>query len=208
MVEDGRAADAEKLLAGRFFPREEFGTNVRQVYVEIRQQQALQLARQGRCGDATGVVRRLGGPDAALPFTSDGMTPFLESGRAQYLAGLVFEACGDMNSARERWRRAASLPDSYPQPHLAFGWLAGRRLGGAPDAGTRTRLETALRAWERRLVIGTSFPGPNACGRGLLLRALGREDEARARFREALLLPDQLMSHYLSREALAATPPR
>jgi tetratricopeptide (TPR) repeat protein len=71
------------------------------------------------------------------------------------------------------------------------------------DRTTRARFETALEAWERRLVIGTNFAGPNAYGRGLLLKALGREAEAKERFREALLLPDQLMSHYLSRAALA-----
>jgi hypothetical protein len=75
------------------------------------------------------------------------------------------------------------------------------------DAATRARLETALASWERRLVVGTNFPGPNACGRGLMLRALGRDEEARQRFKEALLLPDQLMSHYLSREALSDLSP-
>ena len=40
-----------------------------------------------------------------------------------------------------------------------------------------------------------------------MLRALGREEEARARFRRALLLPDQQLSHFLSRRALEGTRP-
>ena len=203
LVEAGRPAEAEAQLAGRFFPREEFGTNVRQVYVEIREQQALALARQRRCGEATGLVRRLGEGVEALPFTKTGMSAFTESGRALLLGGEVMAACGERADAAARWRRAAALADAYPSPNVAFGWRAMRRLGEAEAPGERGRLEAALAGWERRLVIGTNFPGPNACGRGMLLLALGRGQEARERLEESLLLPDQLMSHYLAREALA-----
>jgi tetratricopeptide (TPR) repeat protein len=202
LVEADRADEAGKLLAGRFFPREEFGTNVRQVYVEVAEQHALALARQRRCGEAVDLVRRLGQPVAGLPFTENGMSAFVESARARYLAGEVLASCGDSASARAQWERAAASQDQYPYPNLAFGWQAKQKLGAVMDATTRARLETTLEAWERRLVIGTNFAGPNAYGRGLLLKALGREAEAQERFREALLLPDQLMSHYLSREAL------
>jgi tetratricopeptide (TPR) repeat protein len=203
LVEAGRADQAGKLLAGRFFPREEFGTNVRQVYVEVTEQNALALARQRRCGEAIDLVRRRGQPVAGLPFTENGMSAFVESARARYLAGEVFASCGDGVSARTEWERAAASQDQYPYPNLAFGWQAKRKLGAVMDPTTRARFETTLEAWERRLVIGTNFAGPNAYGRGLLLKALGREAEAKDRFREALLLPEQLMSHYLSRAALA-----
>jgi hypothetical protein len=39
-----------------------------------------------------------------------------------------------------------------------------------------------------------------------MLLALGRTDEARARVRKALLLPDQRLSHFLARRGLAETP--
>jgi hypothetical protein len=39
---------------------------------------------------------------------------------------------------------------------------------------------------------------------GMRLRALGRETEARQAFRDAFLLPDKKMWHYLSRQALGA----
>lgn len=205
LVEAGRTEEGAKMLAGRFFPREEFGTNVRQVYVEVAEQQALSLARRHRCGEAVAIVQRLDQPVAGLPFTENGLAPFVESARAQLLASEVFAACGNPVAARARLDRAAAAQDVYPYPHLAFGWQARRKQGAAGmDPATRSRFETALAAWERRLVIGTNFPGPNAYGRGLILRALGRDAEAKERFREALLLPDQLMSHYLSREALAA----
>ncbi|HEY3380908.1 MAG TPA: DUF5107 domain-containing protein [Vicinamibacterales bacterium] len=205
LVEAGRADESAKMLAGRFFPREEFGTNVRQVHVEVAEQRALALARQHRCEEAVAIVQRLEQPVAGLRFTESGLAPFVESARALVLASDVFSACGDRVAAGDRLNRAAAAQDVYPYPHLAFGWQAKRKQGVTTmDPATRRGFETALAAWERRLVIGTNFPGPNACGRGLILRALGRENEAMERFREALLLPDQLMSHYLSREALAA----
>ena len=84
---------------------------------------------------------------------------------------------------------------------------AAERLGGGRSAELRRRIEAALRDWENRLVTGTNYPGPNAVGRGLFLRALGREDEARARLHEGLLLPDKLLSHELARAALAEERP-
>src|SRR4029453_16761050 len=73
LVEDGRFDDAEKLFPGRFFPREEFGTNPRQVYVEVRLQRALALARQGHGDQVARIAAHLGDPVVELPFTKDGM---------------------------------------------------------------------------------------------------------------------------------------
>ena len=50
---------------------------------------------------------------------------------------------------------------------------------------------------------GHELSGSERRGQGLFLRALGRDAEAQAKLREALLLPDKVMSHYLSRAALA-----
>jgi len=115
--------------------------------------------------------------------------------------GEVLAACGDAGAARARFEKAAAALDAYPQPQVAFAQRAAERLG-RPEA-TKPRVEAALEAWANRLVVGTNFPGANAAGQGLFLRALGRESDAEAKFREALLLPDKVMSHYLSREALA-----
>jgi predicted RNA polymerase sigma factor len=68
-------------------------------------------------------------------------------------------------------------------------------------------MEDALAQSEKFLESGTGFPGVVVTSQGLMLRALGREDEARARFRRALLLPDQRLSHLLSRRALQDAKP-
>jgi tetratricopeptide (TPR) repeat protein len=201
LVEAGRFDEAEALFPGRFFPRAEFGTNVRQVYLEVKLQRALHLARAGEARAALDAVASLGAPVDGLDFTRDGLDPFLEGARVQYVLGEVHALCGDAAGARRCREAAAAAPDRYPYPDTAFAVLAAGRLGRPTEEG-RARLEAALAAWENRLVVGTSFPGPNALGRGLFLRGLGREDEARARFTEALYLPDKMMSHHLGRTAL------
>jgi hypothetical protein len=166
-------------------------------------QRALALARAGRKDEARSVVETLGSEDPALPFTKSGLPAFLDSARVQLLIGAVHERCGDAAEARQHWQAAARRGDSYPHPDAAFAYAAAKRLGDGSDVEARKRLETALEGWRNRLVVGTNFPGANATGQGFFLRALGREDEARAKFRDALLMPDKVMSHYLSRGALA-----
>jgi len=75
------------------------------------------------------------------------------------------------------------------------------------EASWRKRMEADLADSAGFLEGGTNFPGVVVEAQGRLLRALGREDEARARFRRALVLPDQRLSHFLSRRALQGAEP-
>jgi tetratricopeptide (TPR) repeat protein len=201
-VESGQFEEAERLFAGRFFPREEFGTNVRQVWIEEKTQKALVLARRGRYDEARAAVRTLGDAVPGLAFTRDGLTPFVEGARTQLLIGEVLARAGDETAARTHWEKAAAGEDAYPYPNVVFALEAAHRLRKASDETERRRVEAALESWVNRLAIGTSYPGANALGQALMLRALGREPEAVAKLREALLLPDRIMSHYLARQAL------
>jgi len=180
---------------------------VRQVFLEVRLQRARHLARTGEARAAVEVVRGLGKRVAGLDFTRDGMDAFLEGARVQYVIGEVHSIAGDAEGARRHWEKAAAAEDRYPYPDTAFAVEAARHLGAGPEAG-RERLDKSVRSWENRLAVGTSFPGPNALGRGLFLRGLGREEDARARIEEALYLPDRLMSHYLGRAALRPQDPQ
>ena len=206
-VEAARFDEAEALFPGRFFPREEFGTNVRQVFVEVRLQRALALARTGKGEDAVAIATSLGQPVAGLPFTQTGLDAFVDAPRAQYVLGQVFSLVGDETRARQAWTAAAAGHDTYPQLDAAYAYLAGRRIGLADEPARRARLEAALVSWNDRLSVGTNFPGANAMGQGYFLRLLGRDAESRAKLREALLLPDKLMSHYLGRAALGTAEP-
>jgi tetratricopeptide (TPR) repeat protein len=206
LAEDGRADEAKALLSGRFFAREEGGTNVRQVFVEIRLLEALALARAGRGADALAIVEGLGREVPGFAFTRDGMDVFVDAPRAQYAAGEIASRAGDDAAARRHWQKATEGREAFFRA-LPYAYAAARRLGGTDDAAGRTRLEEGLAQSDRFLASGTGFPGVVVTSQGLMLRALGREDEAKARFRRALLLPDQRLSHLVSRRALQDAKP-
>jgi tetratricopeptide (TPR) repeat protein len=84
LLGDAREFDpAEKLLADRFFAKEEGGADVREIYVTLRLKRANALAASGQCGPALDIVRNLGEPVANLPFTARGLGPFVTSGPAK-----------------------------------------------------------------------------------------------------------------------------
>jgi tetratricopeptide (TPR) repeat protein len=206
MAEGGRADEAERLFVGRFFPREEQGTNPRLVYVEVALQRALERARSGRGDEAGAIARGLGREVPGIAFTRDGMEPFLTTPRVQYLLGVIEASAGHDAEAKEHWRKAAEGKDGFFRA-VPYAFLAARKLGGLDEAAWRKRLEDTLAQSAAFLAGGTNFPGVVAHSQGMVLRALGREEEAKEHFRRALLLPDQRLSHYLSRRALEGEEP-
>lgn len=188
LAEAGDFAGAEALFRGRFFAREEGGTNVRQVWIEVQLQKALSS------GDA-GVVARLGQPVEGLDWTRDGMDAFLRGARFHYLAGLAAERAGDMQEAERHWRRAASEADSL---QVAYARRAAQRLPGYDDA-----------LWVRRVEARLAATADNALAwRGAMLASLGRRTDALAAFRDAQLAPDRALSRYLARTEARGLQPR
>ena len=206
LAEAGRGEEAEALFAGRFFPREENGTNVRQVFLEVRLRRALGLAQAGRAADAVAIVGALERPVPGLDFTRDGMTAFVEGARVQFLLGEILAACGRPADAREHWSRAVKGSD-WANLKPVFAYLAATRLGGADEAALRASLEESRARAAAFLERGTGFPGIATYALGLDLRALGREAEAKEQFRRVFLLPDQRLSHFLARRALESNDP-
>ena len=72
-----RVDQAEQLFRGRFFAREEGGTNVREVWLDVRLTRAEALAASGACADARLIVSALARPVDGLAFTRDGLDAFL-----------------------------------------------------------------------------------------------------------------------------------
>lgn len=192
----GQAEAALKLISGRFFAREELGTNIRQVYVEIELQHALELSRTGRNEEAVAIGRKLGQPVPGLEFTRDGMSVFLENARIQYILGELEAKAGHTDEAQACWRRAMDRAGRGSDADLAYAARAAVKLGTPLDPQTL----------EKRLVRGNS-PGSGiaAYGHGELLRSAGKEPEALAEFRRALLLDDRGLAHHLSALALSQT---
>jgi tetratricopeptide (TPR) repeat protein len=89
----GEFDEAEKQLANRFFPREEGGANVREIYVALKLKRAKATAAQGQCPSALNIVRHLGEPVATLPFTSKGLAPFLLSAASKQAVEEIQATC-------------------------------------------------------------------------------------------------------------------
>ncbi len=200
LADQGRFDDAERLFRGRFFPREEFGTNVRAAWLEVRLARAQAAARGGRLKEALAVAQSLGGPVAELPFTNDGLGAFLDEPRFQYRLGELFALCHAPDLARSSWTKAAAAGDGFPFLGPVYARRAARRLGPVDEAQWRARLERSLEAIDTRLVVGTNYPGLLAAARGLTLDALGRDTEARVEIDRALLLPDKRLAHRIALE--------
>lgn len=173
LAEAGRAAEARNVFKDRFFAKEEGGTSVQDVYVEVELLNAAALARSGRTAEARTILAALGKPTPGFEFTREGMDRFVQSARFLYLAGRI-------QSAPDLWKQAAAMRGPYAV-------LAAKALN-APD--WRTRAEQLL---------ANELPG---AGRGLLLRALGREADSVEEFRATLRLPDHRLSHFVARQAL------
>jgi hypothetical protein len=158
LVEAGRFDEAEALFRGRFFPREEFGTNVRQgVRGGPSPEGAGPRSRRTPRGGRGHRPARSPSPVRELEFTRTGMDAFVKAARTQYLLGEVLARAGDEAAARRAWESAAAGRDRYPQLDAAYALLAARRLGLGADE-PRARLEGALASWNNRLTVGTNFP--------------------------------------------------
>ena len=203
-AEAGNYAGAMDLFRNRFFGSEEGGTNVRQVWMEVKVQQAVGLARTGHCEDALAAARSLGSAVPGLAFTEDGLPPMLNSARTNYLLGEVSSACGQKEQADRRYRlssEAAGAADAV------WAWASARKLSGYDPAPWQERLSKALAKAESSART-SAYQGSWVYLAGVLQIALGRDVEGKASLRESLLLPENGMSYHFSRLALGGATPR
>jgi predicted Zn-dependent protease len=199
MAECGRPEKADRLFANRTFIREEFGTNIREVYLEIQLRKALASARQKNFDQARNLIQTMHKEIPGLAFTRDGLDPFLQGARFEYYLGEIESLCGNQQAARDFWQKATKSQD-YRQ--LYFAYLAARRLGGIDEAAWRDKMRIGAAAAKSTASGGSHFPGIAIYAQGLLLKGLGQNDESNRLLREALYLPDKRMCHYLCRAAL------
>jgi len=202
-AEEGNYDPAIATFRNRFFGREEGGINVRQVWIEVRLEQALSLAHSKRCEEAVAAARGLGSPVQGLAFTESGLQPFLDVPRTNFLVGEVFAACNQKTDAERSYHLAVKATRSSDS---VWAWAAARKLGGYDATPWQQRLTAALSQAESH-----TQANPRASwafySLGILQSALGRQDEATTSLRESLLLPNTQMSHHLARLALAGSTP-
>jgi tetratricopeptide (TPR) repeat protein len=199
LAEAGEFEKASALFHNRFFPREEGGTNVRQVWLEVQLQRAISLANSGQCSEAKEIVDHLAEPVPDLAFTRDGLEPFLRSARFSYLIGDVYRHCGQMDKAQEYFRRAA---EQSGMGNVVWAWKASQELPGFDQNAVKQKLQSVLEGSQHTSEAGTSSLG--LYNIGMLYSALDNQEQARKQFRQAFLAPDQLMAYHLTRLALAS----
>jgi tetratricopeptide (TPR) repeat protein len=207
-AETGDYDGATRLFQNRFFGREEGGTNVRQVWVEVKLAQATGLGRAGRCQDALADANGLGSPVKGLAFTEDGLKEIVESARTNYLLGDLSAFCGQKAESEKRYRIASqSVEISQPEAsQIVWKWAAARKRTGYDPALWHGRLAAALSQVESSSRADTS--GWLLYTKGVLQIALGRQQEAELSLRQTLLLPETRLSHHFARLALDGATPR
>ncbi len=203
LAETGDFNRAAALFHNRFFAREEGGTNVRQVWIEVQLQHALATAKAGHCDQAFPIAQNLGSAVPDLAFTRDGLEPILKSARTEYLLGTVYSTCGRSSEAKTKYQAAAgaSAPDQ-----MRWAWLAAKQLPGFDQAQWQTRLQASFDQAASRSET-SAFPSYWNYTAGSLAKELGKSDEVRARFRKALLLPDRMLAYHFTRLATEKSTP-
>jgi tetratricopeptide (TPR) repeat protein len=199
LVEAGEFEKAEALFHNRFFPREEGGINVRQVWLEARVQRSTSLARNGQCAEAVGIVDHLDAQVPELPFTQDGLEPFLRSARFAYLIGSIYKVCGATEKSRVSFERSAQQSGLES---AVWSWKASKELPDFDESAAKQKLNDIL---ER-----SNNDGERSAwwlyNRAMLDSSVGNDQQAQKEFREALLAPDHLMSYHLTRLAVSSNP--
>ena len=197
LAEAGDFSRAEELFRDRFFPREEGGTNVRQVWVEVQLRKSLALAHAKQCDAALSALKHLGEPVPDLAFTHDGLEPFVNTARTQYLAGTIDAACGAQEKAQARFQLAAKTeaPDQ-----VLWAWKGAQKLPDFDGQKWQVQLQSALTQAEARTET-SSFASWWYYTAGALSGALGKQQEATKDFSQALLLPDRMLAYHFTRLA-------
>jgi tetratricopeptide (TPR) repeat protein len=195
LAEAGDFDQALALFRNRFFPREEGGTNVRQVWVEVQLLRALDQAKNKSCEAALEIANGIGSPVPDMAFTNDGLQPFLESARTNYLLGKVDEQCGRPEQARKRFENATARSG---HGEIVWAQLAARQLPAFDQNEWTAQLSSHV---DPDAVISDN--GLSVYNQAMIERALGHEQKAEQDLRQVFLLPDHLLSYHLAREAMA-----
>jgi tetratricopeptide (TPR) repeat protein len=203
-AEAGQFDGATAIFRERFFGREEGGTNVRQVWIEVKLQQAEGLAKAGSCQPALTIAEHLDAKVPGLDFTADGLEPFVQTPRANFLLGEVYATCGKEDQASARFAKASR---ARGVADLLWAWAASRKIPGFDRDEWGNRLRDAAAQAEAQ-ADKENHPAQWRYMAGVLKIAAGQSEEGRQQLRETLLQPDSGLAHHFARLALAGSTPR
>jgi len=203
-AEAGDFGGATALFDDRFFGREEGGTNVRQVWIEVKLLQVSELGKRGNCEEALAEAKALGSPFPDLPFTQDGLAPILNSPRANVLLAEVYAACGHHAEAAAKFAEASKADGGSD---VVWAWAAAKTQDAYDQAKWMNRLNAGILQAEANARTGNA-PDWWMYAAGILRIAVGQKERGQAELRETLLTPETRMSHHLARLALMQAAPQ
>jgi predicted Zn-dependent protease len=196
----GQLSSALAAFNAQNFPQDRQREDVRRAYIELQLLKLRAQAAGHRCNDAFHGLDTIGDEDKALTFTMYGFEGFMKSARFQYYLAGVESACGDQKAARKRLTKVARMTAGPATSDFAFPALSAAILN---EAEGKPKLQAALHAVSAALAKGDSeSKGALLYSQGLLLRALGQEDQAIAAFTEGSKAQDLDQSQYLNLLAL------
>jgi hypothetical protein len=198
-AEAGDFAGATALFHDRFFGREEGGLNVRQVWIEVKLEEIQALAKSANCKEALAEANAIGKPVDKLDFTQNGLEPFLNSARANYLLAETRDACGEKSEAATQFKQIAADTELS---NLIYASRSAKHLDAYDQSEWSARLNSAISQAEARAQRGNSKVSWMYVA-GTLRLAVGQTDAGTRELRDALLLPDSRMAHHLIRLALS-----
>jgi tetratricopeptide (TPR) repeat protein len=202
-AEAGDFPGATGLFHDRFFGREEGGTNVRQVWIEVKLEQIQSLAQAGRCKDALAEANAIGHPVNSLDFTKDGLEPFLNSARTKYFLAGAYDSCGEKTKATAIFTQVSAETETS---NLVWAARAAKHLPGYDASKWTDRLTAAIpRAEQQAQRSNAKVVWIYVAGE--LHISVGQAEEGNRELRDALLLPDSRMTHHFIRLALAEPSP-
>ncbi len=194
MLASHNQAAAEAVFQARNFPQEKQPFDVRQAYAEVGLQRLLAAVGRGNCKNMAS-IDDVAPENRGLTFTLHGFGDITRQLRMQYYFGLAERLCGDQRAAERRWGRIAKAMVPASSADFAFPVLAASHVD---PAGSQRIVETALETV--RTGGGPPEKGLRLYVEGMLLRAAGRNEEAKARFREGAA-ESHAYTHYLNASA-------
>src|ERR1035437_8610254 len=166
------------------FPKGKQPDEVRKAYIELKLQQVVSIARAKQC-EAVREHFDTMDAESSLPLTSGGFGAFMKTLRFQYYLGGIESNCGDEKAAAKRWSKIAktAVPDVSSEDFV-FPLLAALRLN--PETAKPAAEAALTRLRDPDTQSKASSKDVLTWGEGLLLRGLGKEDEALTLFEAGL----------------------
>jgi Flp pilus assembly protein TadD len=197
---NGNLEQALGFFTGANFPQDKQDDFVREAYIELQLQRLLALAASRQCAAADQGLTTLGYDDTRLPFTFHGFDAFMKGARFQYLLAAVEAACVDDKSARKRWDKLAKMRADIASTDYAYPYLAAARLNPAESAAKAT---AGLEGIRRALAAAGEASRPALLySQGLLLKILGKLEEAAVSFQQGSAAASEARLQYLNDDAL------